>query len=119
MLDVGQEANHVTRKPSKLSYKSSAGRKHSVGVIKPLSFCRGFEAGNHAAAEMAAGLATAFTSPLPAGMSPISQFLTQPPCWLVLLIIVFLIVPREAVPAGVEGGWVGGGVNLPQQTQVT
>lgn len=48
MLDVGQEAHHVTRKLSKLPIKSSAGRKDSVGVIKPLSFCRGFEAGNHA-----------------------------------------------------------------------
>lgn len=59
MLDVDQEAHHVTRKPRKLCYKSSAGRNHSVGVIKPSGFCRGFEAGNHAPnfhPEMAVGL---------------------------------------------------------------
>lgn len=51
-------------------------------------------------AEMAAGLASAFASPLPAGMSPISRFHTQPAYWPVLLILFCLIVQREAVPAG-------------------
>lgn len=46
MLDVGQEAHHVTWKLAKVLLQM----KQSVGVIKPLSFYRGFSVRNHAAA---------------------------------------------------------------------
>lgn len=89
MLDVGQEAHRVTGKPSQLCYKSSAGRRHGVGVEKknPLSFYRGLEAGNQAAA-----MALRWQRDYPQlshhrCLLLCHRFHAQPPPWPVLLIM--------------------------------
>lgn len=84
MLDLGQEAHHVTWKPSKLSCWSSAGKETKCRCDQTFKLLPGSSVQKSRRCSrlwMAAGSATAFTSALPTGMSPMSWFRKQPPRW--------------------------------------